>query len=385
MITKPIHQTLSVLHFSIAAIFVAGIACFSAAAQDFKTVADGVEHAQVRREVAGKPVDINLLRLDLRKVRLDVHHANDTAIGTATTSSIATKHRAIAAINAGFFRLDRSQFLGDAAGMLMIDGKFLSEAANDRIQLIINNGPSKTDVLFGRTALTQTVKIAKETFVIAGTNRELKKNEVVIYTPEFGPNTLTGAADTVEFTIIKGNIVTTNDGLGNTAIPRNGYVLSASGTMRQMLIDAAKQERYVALTNTWRELPAEFEKSRGRLDIVTGVPQLVKNGLVDITWEREKSSKAFVETRHPRTAVARLKDGKFLMITVDGRTEASAGIGLNDLAEYLISIGTIEAMNLDGGGSTTMYLKGRIVNHPSDKEGERKVSDAILVTPRGRK
>jgi exopolysaccharide biosynthesis protein len=89
-----------------------------------------------------------------------------------------------------------------------------------------------------------------------------------------------------------------------------------------------------------------------------------------------------VETRHPRTAVAKLRDGKFLMITVDGRSESSGGISLYDLAKLLLELGAIDAMNLDGGGSTTMYLEGKVVNQPSDKEGERKVSDAIIATPR---
>ena len=71
-------------------------------AQDWRDVADGVEYAEVRREVSGKDVNINLLRLDLKKVRLDVHHAMDAAIGTEKTSSIATRHGAFAAINQGF-------------------------------------------------------------------------------------------------------------------------------------------------------------------------------------------------------------------------------------------------------------------------------------------
>ena len=87
--------------------------------------------------------------------------------------------------------------------------------------------------------------------------------------------------------------------------------------------------------------------------------------------------------RHPRTAVAKLKDGKFLMITVDGRQPGvSVGMNLQELAEYLLSLGATDAMNLDGGGSTTMFLDGKVVNTPSDKEGERKVSDAIVVTLR---
>lgn len=120
-------------------------------------------------------------------------------------------------------------------------------------------------------------------------------------------------------------------------------------------------------------------------DITNGVSLLVRNRKIQLTWEQEKTNKAFVETRHPRTAVAKLKDGKFLMITVDGRSEASGGIGLQDLAEYMLSLGAVDAMNLDGGGSTTMFVDGKVVNKPSDKEGERKVSDAILVTPRTKK
>jgi exopolysaccharide biosynthesis protein len=71
------------------------------------------------------------------------------------------------------------------------------------------------------------------------------------------------------------------------------------------------------------------------------------------------------------------------MMTVDGRQPGvSVGMSLQELAEYLFSLGATDAMNLDGGGSTTMFLNGRVINTPSDKDGERKVSDAILVTPR---
>lgn len=118
-------------------------------------------------------------------------------------------------------------------------------------------------------------------------------------------------------------------------------------------------------------------------DIVAGVPQLIKNGKIDITWEKEKAGKAFVFNRHPRTAVAKLKDGKFLMIAVDGRQPGvSVGMNLQELAEYLLSLGAVDAMNLDGGGSTTMFLDGKVVNQPSDPNGERKVGDALIVTLR---
>ncbi|MEJ7701355.1 MAG: phosphodiester glycosidase family protein [Pyrinomonadaceae bacterium] len=94
---------------------------------------------------------------------------------------------------------------------------------------------------------------------------------------------------------------------------------------------------------------------------------------------RKKPVKSFVETRHPRTAVAKLAGDKFLMVTVDGRQPGtSVGMSLQELAEMLLKFGAVDAMNLDGGGSTTMFVGGKVINQPSDKEGERKVSDVIF-------
>ena len=357
------------------------VLCVSISAQQWKTVADGVEYSEVRREFGGKAVNIHLLRLDLKKVRLDVHHAMDAAIGTETTSSIATRHKAFAAINAGFFRLDTTPFAGDPVGLFMIDGEPLSEAINDRIQLFISNRSNRSDTLFARMRLLQSVTLGKETFDITGVNRERKADDIVIYTPQFGPTTKTSEGG-LELVIAKGIITSALDGLGNAAIPRNGYVVSASGKYHQSVAAVERTNGSLRLTRRWDGLPAELTKDRSQLDIVTGVPQLIKNSKIDITWEQEKSSKAFVETRHPRTAVAKLNDGKFLMLTADGRSDESAGFDLYDLAAYFLELGATDAMNLDGGGSTTMFLDGKVVNKPSDKEGERKVGDAILVTLR---
>ena len=114
--------------------------CCGSFAQEFKAVHDGIEYAELTRTVSGQPVRMSLLRLDLTKVRLDVVHAGEGVIGTETVSSIATRHHALAAINAGFFRLDTSLFAGDPAGIFQIDGKLLSEANQGRIALLIDNG-----------------------------------------------------------------------------------------------------------------------------------------------------------------------------------------------------------------------------------------------------
>ena len=228
-----------------------------------------------------------------------------------------------------------------------------------------------------------------EEFLISGINRDRKADEVVIYTPIFGSTTPINN-DGFEI-VVMGRIA---DGIerhgGGTPIPKDGYVLSygskifPSGGYTYEKLAKGKSIIRVAIWVQALDVKLQnfFNKAE---DIVAGVPQLIKNGKIDITWEQEKASKSFVETRHPRTAVAKLKNGKFLMITVDGRSESSGGIGLQDLAEYLLSLGATDAMNLDGGGSTTMFLDGKVVNDPSDKEGERRVSDAILVTLRRKK
>jgi hypothetical protein len=369
------------------------VLCLTVGAQEFKTVQDGVEYAEFEREIDKLPVRMNLLRLDLTKVRLDVVHAMDEAIGVEKTSSIATRYGALAAINAGFFRLDTSIFAGDAAGVLVIDNLLISESVNNRIALFIDNfEPDRTIVKFAHLNINNIIRIEKKEFRYSGINRERKENELIEYRPYFHRTTLTDN-NGVEIIVKKGKIAEIKNGKGNSLIPHDGFVISASGKMRDEILPLLKVGRKVK-----EFMVTPFEPSRSSFpddesnrtmkafsrseDITNGAPQLIKDGKIDITWEQEKSSKSFVETKHPRTAVALLKDGKFLMVTVDGRSEASGGIGLEDLAKLLLEFGAMDAMNLDGGGSSTMFLNDKVVNHPSDKEGERRVGDAILVFPR---
>ncbi len=354
---------------------------FSASAQDYRVVRPGVEYAESTREIAGTNVRMNLLRLDLTKVRIDVVHAFDAAIGVEKTSSIAARHGALAAINAGFFRLDNSIFAGDAAGILQIDNVLLSESFNGRTALFINNNKDRTYIGMSRINVSGSLRVGNKPFAV-GINRERAKDDAVYYDSNFGRTTLTQPGG-IECVVVNGRVTRVIVRRGSTPIPANGFVVSASGNRVAEFKNAFKIGTRVRLMNRFDSgEPGASMAPPLAEDIVGGVPRLVRNGKVDVTWQEEKSSKSFFETKHPRTAVALLKDGKFLMITVDGRSESSGGIGLEDLAKLLIELGATDAMNLDGGGSTTMYLDGKVVNHPSDKEGERKVSDALLVFPR---
>ncbi|HEX8287773.1 MAG TPA: phosphodiester glycosidase family protein [Pyrinomonadaceae bacterium] len=356
-------------------------------AQEFQTIQDGIEYAKFTRKIKNEPVVVNLLRLDLSKVRLDVVHAADTAIGTETTSSMARRHGAFAAINAGFFRLDKSLFAGDAVGVLQVDGKLLSESYGNRIAFGVINRKNKTEVDFKHLEIVNflSTELASD-IPLTGINRERKEDEIILLTPQFGKTTLTDSNGT-EIIVRKGKVTNIIDGKGNNEIPRDGFIVSVSEKKRREILPKIRIGKKLKINNRINGVDESARQNhkfwKEIEDITNGVPQLIKNGAIEITWEKEKSSKSFVETRHPRTAIAKLKDKRFLMVTVDGRQPGvSVGMNLNELAEMLLEFGATEAMNLDGGGSTTMFLNGKIVNQPSDKEGERKVSDAILVLPR---
>ena len=94
---------------------------------------------------------------------------------------------------------------------------------------------------------------------------------------------------------------------------------------------------------------------------------------------------SFNVTHHPRTAIGITENGHLLMVTVDGRAREAAGMTTRELAWVMRGLGCTSALNLDGGGSTTMWIRGRgVVNYPSDNkkydhEGERAVANAVVV------
>ena len=129
------------------------------------------------REIDKQPVKMNLLRLDLSKVRLDIVHAMDAAIGTETVSSMATRHGAFAGGSTRDFSvLIKAFFAGDAAGVLMIDNYLISESVNNRIALFIDNfEPNQTIVKFAHININHIFKIKGRDFYYSGINRETER------------------------------------------------------------------------------------------------------------------------------------------------------------------------------------------------------------------
>lgn len=133
----------------------------------------------------------------------------------------------------------------------------------------------------------------------------------------------------------------------------------------------------------WNGKP-EWERTLKAEDVMVTGPLLITDGRAEVL----DTANAFNKTRHPRTAVAVTKKKRVLLITVDGRHENSGGMSLFELTKLLSWLGARQGINLDGGGSTALWVNdnsgGSIVNYPSDNkkwdhEGERKVANVILL------
>lgn len=127
------------------------------------------------------------------------------------------------------------------------------------------------------------------------------------------------------------------------------------------------------------DVSAEELIERGAYHVFSFGPSLVENGEVSVTTEDEVG-KAMAS--NPRTAIAYVEEGHYLFIVSDGRTDESEGLTLYELAEFAKSLGAVTCYNLDGGGSSTMYFLGEVVNNPTTngkRTSERSVSDIVYV------
>lgn len=153
-------------------------------------------------------------------------------------------------------------------------------------------------------------------------------------------------------------------------------LLVAYGTTAPRLDSLARLPRPFAARADW--LP-----SVGAIDeLVGGWPVILRDGasMVEQSASREFTGKSNTDVRHPRSFVGFDADTSHLyLVALDGRSPASAGMTLAEAAAFLHELGVAHALNLDGGGSTALVVRGKVVNHPSDAGGERPVANALLL------
>jgi hypothetical protein len=374
------------------------------------------------------PLIINVVTVDLTApgVRLGVGIGQDKITGSDGTagredvSRLARRWGALAAINADFF-----PFTGDPLGVGIRNGELFSEPflgigkGGPRVTLGVT--PDGKGILFDNLGFLGDLQVSDgRRALINGINRPAGKNEMVVYTSLYGPETgnqpggveavvrgvnlpvranklITGRVESVrlveattELIPSDGVVISGGPGTGADFLTQHlhpgepvSFVLAVAPTG-----ETRSAFQIAALPRTGHDLPSRAGSGISRNawlwaqvpQAVGGGPRLLVNGQIAVDWASEGFDAGFAGSLHPRTAVGTTRDGHHLLIvTVDGRQAFSKGVSLADMAAVLKRYGAWSAINLDGGGSTAMAIGGLTVNNPSGGGAERPVADMLLV------
>jgi phosphodiester glycosidase len=361
-------------------------------------VAPGVVWTQIVREQG--PVRINVLELDPALVHGVL--SNNRIARRERVSTMARRVGAVAGVNGGYFGPS-----GDPVGVLAIDGALLSEPVDGRNALVVGAGVGAVaPVRFSGSVTVNRVErpvdgVERTRGLIPAcggrggdvpTTRPnaalicTDSSELVLLSPSYGARPpREGGVQAV----VRDGTVASVRGPGTGPVPRDGLLLTGTGDaarfLRNVALPRSRAEVRLSLTAAGRPL-----ELTGQTLVVGGGPRLLRTGRVAVTAKAEgfapPQSPAFYGTfvagRQPRTLAGVRADGKILLVTVDGRRPGwSVGMTLPEAARLMRSLGARDALNLDGGGSSTMTVRGEVVNRPSDRTGERPVSDGVYALP----
>ena len=336
-----------------------------------KSVAQGITH----RQIFDGGVLTNILMVSPDAAELRPYRALSAGIGTESLTSLARRHKALAAINGGFFEMVGT-FRGESVGALKIDGEWVSEPEQGRAAIGFRTVNGKIEAYIDRIALQQKLVLPSgKTLSIDGMNRSRERNELVIYRPHFHVVTLT-TPDGIEVVVRKGEVTGIHDRDGSSRIPPDGYILSASGKKRTYLLanivegDAVQiRERIIPERVGDSNLWASFAH------IIGGGPLLLQEGTAPPTqaYEREGFDQAFHSFWHPRTAIGKKADGTLLFVTITAaEVGARRGVKLTRLAELFLEWGATDALNLDGGNSSMLVIRDEVVSVKAKNSGRAK-------------
>lgn len=276
-------------------------------------------------------------------------------------------NRVVGAINASFFDMSQGiPLMLIAKNNQIINGGAVSQGGDQYMNVptafgIDKNGQGLIDYFDMQITMTTN----GESYQLTGMDRTRNNNEVIVYTPNY----YKGYTDNNQYgfdVVIEGDMpigaIYFGDtisgvvkeivpyGQSNTTIPKNGFVLSVQG--------GSPLSKTFSNLQAGQEVSVNFsidEKWQDAQFIIASGPFLVRDGQRYIMMSTASSRAKEVA---PRTVVAVSKDKQTIhFITVDGRQSHSKGMNMTELADYLISLGVDTAINLDGGGSTTMAIR----------------------------
>ncbi|ABE04904.1 phosphodiester glycosidase family protein [Rickettsia bellii] len=359
---------------------------------------------------------IHILTIDPKRFNLKLVKAHNQVIGRETVEEIALRTNAIAAINAGFFEIAGSDD-GRPSLTLMVDGKLFSLRKQMQSLLILD----QDNIQITKNSAKISVKIGDKLIIPGQVNYFSNPKDITLYNDVWASTTLTPYTNK-EILIDENFIVTGISKHGDNPIPSKGFVLSFPSSIALPSIKTGDSVKLNLEFLDKDEKPMTFSKTAS---MVTGIPMLVQasQSVVDKSDNKESS--------HARTAIGIRSDGVIVIvvaehvykqhikdlklaqvrsilkkekgINIEKLTIAEAlkilekqfvddqttGLTKAELADYMISLGCESAINLDGGGSSTLFINGKVVNKiTGDKDealGEhvqRPVSDAIVILPK---
>lgn len=327
-------------------------------------VSDGIKHIRMTKYYNGKPVKINIVEINQRVAKgyeVKPAIASTTLQNKRTLRTIAQSTNSIVAINGGFFKPQT----GVPLGTLVINHKIYTGPIYDRVALGIFDDGYDVD----RVQLNAKITGNNTTLKIDNINQpRMLSSYILAYTRDWGNYAPVSPKYGVQLQIVGNKIVKAS--ANPLFIPENGFVLVGPKDKLGKLFGAKNVEIEINTNPKWENVK----------HIISGGPYLVRNGQIYVDISAQKLSS--IGGRNPRSAIGYTSDNDLILIAVDGREGSSIGMTLGELAYLMRSLGCVNAINLDGGGSTVMYVNGQIVNNPTQPGGIA-LSNALVISRKG--
>ena len=351
-------------------------------------VVDGLGYSRWTVDVPGGRSVVHRLMWKLQDPRIDVRTVPSGRFGGRASVTQAVSGRlsqgAVAAVNGGFW-----QGNGDPDGLLVTGGRLVSEPGSGPGWLRGARGAfglGGQSYMVGRSGGgAQLESRGSGPMRIHGVDRPLQANDVVLYTPHYGAHTETPVG-TLELPVFglplepEGSMRGTALGLqghGNTRIPPDGIVVAVSGKYRDQLSHVRRGD---AVT-----LNVKIDEFGTAREALAGGPLLIlqRRPTSSSEWFSEGFGQRHNYARHPRTAVGFTDDGWGMVVAVDGRQPGySVGMTTAETAALMRAFGAVDALMVDGGGSTQMAVGPRLVNRHCCDGAERSVATSIVFFKR---
>lgn len=324
----------------------------------------------------------HVLTVDPSKVKIIAARAQDSGYGLSTVSDLAQHYKALAAVNGGFFRFNQaSSSVGLPAGALKLAKHWYGIAYRPRGS--IGWDPDTNIVLMDILQTQSKLLINNNIMPINAMNKTASSNKAYLISDSFVEPIIVGnyigivfAAGRVDQVLTSGNFSILPGSYAYSADPK---VLKKGNTINpgdpvKLEISALPQIN-VANTKQWNKFPY----------IIGGGPLLISNKKLISDFKREGLRADFIQDRHARTAVGILQNNHWVLVVVEqDMLQDGSGMTISELQKFMQSLGCVEAVNLDGGGSSAMFadksVLGATVNF--NVSLGRPVADALLVISR---